>query len=375
MTRHRHHRRSRAARCARRTRRSASPCPSATTPAPSCSTISLRAAAIALRSRARRDRAPMPSWPRTPAASARRCCRSGAKRGDRVLLFLDDTPAYPAALFGAMRAGLVPLLINTLTPPDLLQFYLSDSGARIAVCDAAFADRFNAVACQGTQLGTLVVVNGEPPAAPAVLRTIGSPNGFRGPRPCSMRPTRIATTWRSGCTRPAPPAGPRASCICSTTWPTRICSYARHLLQLTRGRHLLLGAEDLLRLRARQLHHLPVRGRRVERAAAGPAQAGRHLRRHRPLPADGVLRPADALHGADQGARSRQRRSFEPAPGRLGRRGAVRRGVQRLEGDLGPRDHGGPRLHRGAAHLSLQHADAEEARAPRASACRATRSS
>ena len=44
----------------------------------------------------------------------------GLKRGDRVLLFLDDTPAYPAAFFGAVRAGFVPLLINTLTPPDLL---------------------------------------------------------------------------------------------------------------------------------------------------------------------------------------------------------------------------------------------------------------
>ena len=61
-----------------------------------------------------------------------------------MLLFLDDTPAYPAALFGAIRAGLVPVLINTLTPPDLLQFYLADFGARAAICDAAFADRFNA---------------------------------------------------------------------------------------------------------------------------------------------------------------------------------------------------------------------------------------
>ena len=40
----------------------------------------------------------------------------GLKRGDRVLLFLDDTPAYPAAFFGAVRAGFVPLLINTLSP-------------------------------------------------------------------------------------------------------------------------------------------------------------------------------------------------------------------------------------------------------------------
>src|SRR5262249_14172556 len=84
----------------------------------------------------------------------------------RVLLFLDDTPAYPAVLFGAIRAGLVPLLINTLTPPDLLQFYLADSGAPVAVVDAALADRFSATACSGTSLRTLVVVNGEFSAAP-----------------------------------------------------------------------------------------------------------------------------------------------------------------------------------------------------------------
>src|SRR5690242_20662347 len=29
----------------------------------------------------------------------------GLNRGDRVLMFLDDTPAYPAAFFGAVRAG------------------------------------------------------------------------------------------------------------------------------------------------------------------------------------------------------------------------------------------------------------------------------
>jgi len=84
----------------------------------------------------------------------------GLKRGDRILMFLDDTPAYPAAFFGAVRAGFVPLLINTLTPPDLLQFYLSDSGASVAVADAEFCPRFDAVACKDTALHTLIVVNG-----------------------------------------------------------------------------------------------------------------------------------------------------------------------------------------------------------------------
>jgi acetyl-CoA synthetase len=84
----------------------------------------------------------------------------GLKRGDRILMFLDDTPAYPAAFFGAVRAGFVPLLINTLTPPDLLQFYLSDAGASVAVADAEFTTRFNAEACKDTPLRTLIVTNG-----------------------------------------------------------------------------------------------------------------------------------------------------------------------------------------------------------------------
>lgn len=94
----------------------------------------------------------------------------GLKRGDRVLLFLDDTPTYPAAFFGAVRAGFVPLLINTLTPPDLLQFYLADSGATAAIVDAPFADRFDATACADTSLAALIVAGGAAPSAPVTVR-------------------------------------------------------------------------------------------------------------------------------------------------------------------------------------------------------------
>jgi benzoate-CoA ligase family protein len=95
----------------------------------------------------------------------------GLKRGDRVLMFLDDTPVYPAAFFGAVRAGFVPLLINTLTPPDLLQFYLSDSAASVAIADAEFCPRFNEVACKDTALHSLIVVNGKA-SAHAVANTL-----------------------------------------------------------------------------------------------------------------------------------------------------------------------------------------------------------
>ncbi len=134
-------------------------------------------------------------------------------------MFLDDTPAYPAAFFGAVRAGFVPLLINTLTPPDLLQFYLSDAGASVAVADAEFVSRFNAEACKDTPLHTLIVVNGAVDGH-AVANAIAADAWLcETSRPSLPRPILAATRWCSGCIPPARPAGRKASCICSTTWP------------------------------------------------------------------------------------------------------------------------------------------------------------
>lgn len=90
----------------------------------------------------------------------------GLSRGDRVILLLDDTPVYPAAFFGIVRAGLVPVLVNILTPPDLLQFYFRDSGAKVALAEAAFCEGFAGVCGPGVRLRTLIIVNGE--ASPAI---------------------------------------------------------------------------------------------------------------------------------------------------------------------------------------------------------------
>ncbi len=57
---------------------------------------------------------------------------------DRVLLLMDDEPVYPAAIMGAMRAGLVPILANTLSPGDLIRFFLEDSGATLAMVSEDF---------------------------------------------------------------------------------------------------------------------------------------------------------------------------------------------------------------------------------------------
>lgn len=80
----------------------------------------------------------------------------GLARGERVLLVLDDSADYAAAVFGAIRAGLVPVLLNTLSPPDLAAFFLEDSGARAALVHRAYASLFDAAPPE-----TLVVLDGE----------------------------------------------------------------------------------------------------------------------------------------------------------------------------------------------------------------------
>ena len=63
---------------------------------------------------------------------------------------MDDEPAYPAAIMGAMRAGLIPILTNTLSPPKLTRFFLEDSAATAAIISNAFADTFTADVISGT---------------------------------------------------------------------------------------------------------------------------------------------------------------------------------------------------------------------------------
>jgi len=85
----------------------------------------------------------------------------GLQRGERIVFFLDDTPVFPAAFFGAVRAGFVPVLLNIQTRPDLLNYFLKDSEARLAVVDAALASIFHGGTVEGNNLEQTIVVNGE----------------------------------------------------------------------------------------------------------------------------------------------------------------------------------------------------------------------
>ena len=87
-----------------------------------------------------------------------RCCEPG----DRVLLLLDDEPAYLAAIMGSMRAGLVPILTNTRSPKDLIAYYLNDSQATAAIVSGEFLALLQPDLVRGTACQTVLNASQRP---------------------------------------------------------------------------------------------------------------------------------------------------------------------------------------------------------------------
>jgi benzoate-CoA ligase len=83
----------------------------------------------------------------------------GVQPEQRVLLVLDDTPAFPAAFLGAMRIGAVPVPVNPLDKAEHFRHYLRDSEARVAIADAALMPVI--AEARGDGGAVLIVANGE----------------------------------------------------------------------------------------------------------------------------------------------------------------------------------------------------------------------
>jgi hypothetical protein len=62
----------------------------------------------------------------------------------RVLMCVHDTIDFPTVFLGAIRAGVVPIAVNTLLTQGDYEYMLTDSGARIAVVSGALLPLFAA---------------------------------------------------------------------------------------------------------------------------------------------------------------------------------------------------------------------------------------
>jgi benzoate-CoA ligase family protein len=64
---------------------------------------------------------------------------------NRVLLVLEDTPAFAVAFWAVVKLGAVAVPVNTLLTAEEYRFLLDDSRAKVAVVDGAAADRVRAI--------------------------------------------------------------------------------------------------------------------------------------------------------------------------------------------------------------------------------------
>ena len=85
----------------------------------------------------------------------------GVRRGDRVVIFMDNRWECAASIFGVLLAGGVFVAVNPQTKAQKLAFILRDSGARALLTEQSFARVFESAVKQVSALAVLCVSDGE----------------------------------------------------------------------------------------------------------------------------------------------------------------------------------------------------------------------
>lgn len=104
--------------------------------------------------------------------------RCGVERENRIALILLDTVEFPVLFWGAIRAGVVPVLLNTRLTADQYRYLLTDSRAKVAFVSTALLPVVQEAASGVETLKTIVVVGGGPENVPrmdALLAAVNEP--------------------------------------------------------------------------------------------------------------------------------------------------------------------------------------------------------
>jgi benzoate-CoA ligase len=81
----------------------------------------------------------------------------GMRREERMFLCMLDTIDWPTAFLGAIKAGIVPIAVNTLLTEDDYRFMLTDSRARMLVVSEALWPKFETIVGQCPDLERIVI--------------------------------------------------------------------------------------------------------------------------------------------------------------------------------------------------------------------------
>ncbi|MGD0433593.1 MAG: benzoate-CoA ligase family protein [Acetobacteraceae bacterium] len=84
--------------------------------------------------------------------------RNGIERERRLVMLMLDTVDFPVVFWGALRAGVIPVPVNTLLTPDLVGYVLDDSRAESIVISEPLLPACLAVLRDAVSLRKIIVV-------------------------------------------------------------------------------------------------------------------------------------------------------------------------------------------------------------------------
>jgi len=99
--------------------------------------------------------------------------RLGVHPEQRILLCLHDTIDFPTAFLGAIKAGVVPVAVNTQLSPDEFAFMLADSRARAVVVSAPLLPAMNAAMARLPEPRPATIVSDAEPQAGSLAALLG----------------------------------------------------------------------------------------------------------------------------------------------------------------------------------------------------------
>lgn len=98
--------------------------------------------------------------------------RLGVERENRVAVVMLDTVDFPAVFWGAIRAGIIPVLLNTRLTVDQYQFLLKDSRAKVVIASPALLPHVEAAVRGAPNIRHIVVAGGGPQHYPRLDRLV-----------------------------------------------------------------------------------------------------------------------------------------------------------------------------------------------------------
>jgi len=107
--------------------------------------------------------------------------RMGIEPENRIALVLLDTVDFPVLFWGAIRAGIVPVLVNTRLTVDQYRYLFEDSRAKAVFVSTALLPVIQEAAKDLPHLTTIVVVGGGPTSMPRLDILLAAENEGSAP--------------------------------------------------------------------------------------------------------------------------------------------------------------------------------------------------